>query len=123
MGDSLPTLDATGKTDVGLKRSRNEDSYKLMIPPPDTPQEKQGALFIVADGMGGMGGGDVASQAAIEELIRHFYTEDLPDFDPMPRVRTALEAANVKVREQAQEVGLPRIGATAAGLVLMPTGD
>lgn len=47
------------RTDVGLVREANEDAY-LAAPP----------VFVVADGMGGHEGGDVASTIVVEEFGR-----------------------------------------------------
>ena len=52
-------IDVSGQTDVGLKRKRNEDSF-LIVP--------EVGLYIVADGMGGHRGGDVASSTAVSTL-------------------------------------------------------
>jgi len=54
---------AAGRTDVGLQRDHNEDSFLLM---PDY------SLFVVADGMGGHRAGDVASRLAIEAIAEYF---------------------------------------------------
>lgn len=53
------TLTSFGQTDVGLKRQKNEDSFLI--------NESLG-LFIVADGMGGHKGGDLASSMAVDIL-------------------------------------------------------
>lgn len=45
------------RTDVGLKRKANEDSYLSGFP-----------VFAVADGMGGHDAGDLASQAVVQQL-------------------------------------------------------
>ncbi|MGH7255950.1 MAG: Stp1/IreP family PP2C-type Ser/Thr phosphatase [Nitrospirales bacterium] len=50
------------KTDLGLKRSRNEDSYYA---------GPELGLYIVCDGMGGHDAGDVASALAVETIRRH----------------------------------------------------
>ncbi len=114
-------LDVAGRTDIGLKRKRNEDHLGSRIPEPGSPQYAQGALFVVADGMGGMGGGDVASQTAVAEIFQRYYAD--PSLDALSALRQALEYANTAVRAQAERIKLPRIGSTAAGLVLLPDGE
>jgi len=51
------------KTDVGMKRTHNEDYFSLI-------EDEQ--LFLVADGMGGHASGEVASKMAAE-TIGEFY--------------------------------------------------
>ncbi len=121
MADHGMRLDVAGRTDIGLKRKRNEDHLGFRIPEPGSPQHAQGALFVVADGMGGMGGGDVASQTAVAEIFQRYYAD--PSLDALSALRQALEYANTAVRAQAERVKLPRIGSTAAGLALLPDGE
>ncbi len=54
---------ASGITDVGLKRERNEDSFSV---------EDTLGLFVVADGMGGHLAGEVASQVAVEMITKSY---------------------------------------------------
>lgn len=69
MGDSMSTsfpMDGkrvrfSGDTNVGMKRDHNEDSYLLV---PDV------SLFIVADGMGGHAGGEMASGISVRTVER-----------------------------------------------------
>lgn len=67
------TLTSFGQTDVGLKRPKNEDSFLI---------DEAIRLFLVADGMGGHKGGDMASSMAVEimrksvthHLLKHTHT-------------------------------------------------
>ena len=52
------------KTDVGMKRTHNEDYFSLI-------EDEQ--LFLVADGMGGHASGEVASKMAAE-VLQEFYS-------------------------------------------------
>ncbi len=53
-------------SDVGKKRSHNEDAYIALLPP-NTP-EGVDALLAVADGMGGHQAGEVASNIAVQVI-------------------------------------------------------
>lgn len=55
-----------GQTDVGLKRDNNQDSILV---------DKKLRLFVVADGMGGHRGGEVASALAVETMQEVFENE------------------------------------------------
>ena len=55
-------IHAWGSSDVGMKRDHNEDSYLMA---PDL------RLYIVADGMGGHAGGELASGLAVSTIETH----------------------------------------------------
>jgi len=55
-----PMLEAYGHSDVGLVRRNNEDFFVV---------EPDAGLYLVADGMGGAQGGEMASRIAAETLL------------------------------------------------------
>jgi PPM family protein phosphatase len=95
------------KTDVGLLRQRNEDSFVAEYP-----------LFAVADGLGGHVGGEVASQVALERLAEAT-TADGPEDAISERLREAIHQANRAVGERAsKEPRLTGMGTTLTAVVV-----
>lgn len=123
MNLKLANLDTAQITDVGRKRERNEDACHIVIPPPTAKQYERGAMFLVADGMGGLGGGDVASNTAIQEMVREYYAGDVGGQPIQALLVRAFTVANELLRKRALQIGLPRIGTTLAGLILTPVGQ
>jgi protein phosphatase len=91
------------KTDVGMKRTHNEDYFALI-------EDEQ--LFMVADGMGGHASGEVASKLAAE-VIGEFYRHSKDQDATWPyrydhnlsyvenRMVASIRLANAKIHESA----------------------
>ncbi|HXE84465.1 MAG TPA: Stp1/IreP family PP2C-type Ser/Thr phosphatase [Gemmatimonadales bacterium] len=79
-------ITSAGRTDVGVIRSGNEDSY-LMVP--------DRGIFVVADGMGGHAAGEVASDMAVHYVARELDSlRGLSDEQVAERMRGAIRTAN-----------------------------
>ena len=72
-------LEVAQLTDVGRKREHNEDNMAYVIPKDPQVMAKKGALFIVADGMGGHAAGEVASEIAVDTVSNVYYQDDSDD--------------------------------------------
>lgn len=91
------------RSDVGLVRGHNEDSFLLRAP-----------LFIVSDGMGGHAAGEVASSIAVETIGGR-----APASADDILLGAAVEAANVSVIEAAEQgIGKPGMGCTATAVLI-----
>jgi len=104
---------AAGISDVGCMRSNNEDTFGIF--PGDT--EDAGCLVVVADGMGGAAGGEVASRMAVDKISDVFLAADgsLPVGD---RLRDALEEANQDIHAAGEnDPGLTGMGTTCTAAV------
>jgi protein phosphatase len=88
------------KTDVGKARDMNEDFYYVA----DNDELK---LYILADGMGGYNGGEIASKLATNSVKGYIET----NFSQIPHdkesilklIENAIEYANMVVYEKAKE--------------------
>ena len=59
-------LQVTSITDVGMRRSNNQDSHVILMAEDEATWHKRGHLFVVADGMGAHAAGELASKLAAE---------------------------------------------------------
>ena len=59
-------------TDVGVRRSHNQDSLTVILAKDDESWRDQGHVFQVADGMGAHAVGEMASEIATR-IIAHTY--------------------------------------------------
>lgn len=91
------------RSDVGLVREHNEDSF--LVQPP---------VFAVCDGMGGHEAGEVASFIAVDTIGKN---APLQANDVL--LGAAVESANTEIITQAQHgVGKPGMGCTASAVVI-----
>ncbi len=90
------------KTDLGKARELNEDSYYI---PSD---ENELRIYMLADGMGGYNGGEIASKLAIESarkyLTNNFNTITHDRINIEELIRSSMEYANMVVFEKSKEI-------------------
>ena len=91
-------MEFVSKTDVGKRRTNNEDSLYSKI------YDKDLALFIVADGLGGYNSGEVASQMLTKSMSKYVEShlsviESLDDSKIQDVMKNALNYANSEIFE------------------------
>jgi protein phosphatase len=123
-------VSATGQTDRGIKRKRNEDNLLVL---------KEPHLFVVADGMGGYNGGDIASKLAVDTIATAFQKHEFEgkDHDGIPKraselaraVQMANDAIYLKAQKQPELEGMgttlcaARFSSTKQRLYIAHVGD
>ena len=94
-------IKAYAKTDVGKVREINQDSYYIS----DSLSEVQ--LYILADGMGGCNGGEIASQLAVtcakNYIINNFKEVPKDKESLIQLIGSSVEYANMVVYEKSKE--------------------
>ncbi len=113
-------LEIYGKSDRGNVRENNED--RICYPRPNTtspaPPVEAGQLLLVADGVGGVAGGEHASRLTAETVKRAYYYGDHAQ-DPRWLLRRAIETANQEVLTYTSAmVGLRGAASTVTAAVV-----
>lgn len=108
-------------SDVGMRRSTNQDSLAVALAEDEKQQRIQGHLLVVADGMGAHAAGELASQLATDNIPHaYFKRRDLP---PWESIVAAVEDANGRIYAKGQNsVDFHGMGTTCSCLLLLPDG-
>jgi PPM family protein phosphatase len=85
-------------SDAGPVRPRNEDYLGYLHPATPTHARSHGWLFVLADGVGGQRQGEVASRAAVEEVLAGFRRAP-PMESHSPLLNRLVQAANARICE------------------------
>lgn len=103
-------------SDPGCERPANEDHGVFIRPASPTVLAAKGVLAVVADGMGGYSGGEIASRMAVETIGRRYYDWDGSCEDALTN---AFKEANQSIYMCAQSnEQLRGMGTTCTALVL-----
>ncbi|MFM1918617.1 MAG: hypothetical protein RLZZ303_251 [Candidatus Hydrogenedentota bacterium] len=122
-------LDIAAQTDIGRRKQRNEDFCGVYREDaPDLRLFSEGALLCVADGLGGHGGGDVASKLAVS-IVKDVLKEEMPSYaapnapeaqaGPLPLLRAYIKKANDTVYRTNQDLVLQTPDSRPMGTTLL----
>lgn len=104
------------KTDIGLVRTENQDSFGKFPEENTSLYHEKGQLFIIADGMGGHKGGKQASSIAVKTVITEYSNSSLEE---SVAIKEAIEKANSSIYNQAGDsTEFGRMGTTCTVLLL-----
>jgi len=108
-------MEAWGMTDTGLVRQENQDAFAIRS------MESDGyTIAVVCDGMGGPGGGRLASTLAIDVFLRRCgkaLRGGMSAREVQRAAETAAAAANAAVYRRSQEKKLKGMGTTLVSAV------
>jgi len=108
-------------TDVGVKRSHNQDACAANPAVDAAGFQAHGHIFVVADGMGGHAVGEKASAKAVRD-IPFLYSKHAKD-GVIPAIRRAFQETNAGIYAIGQQNPEFRgLGTTSTALIIRPEG-
>ena len=112
-----PAFTYAGLSDKGLRRSVNEDSFVVFPEEYLPPHGPGGQLFLVADGMGGLLSGRMASEMAVN-IVQDVYFNSTKGLVGQ-NLKRAFAEANSRIFQKAFDQDLDhKMGTTCSALVL-----
>lgn len=122
-------MELWGITDSGKVRRQNQDVFKILL-----DEDKDVALIVVCDGMGGARAGDVASALAAKTFMNHMakYVDQADSQEETAsRMSDAVQSANRAVYEKSMRnpdlsgmgTTLTAAMSTSSGVVMVNVGD
>jgi PPM family protein phosphatase len=112
-----PGIEIGNLTDPGCVRTENEDYYCFAEPENDDRFHRRGRLLVVADGMGGHAGGQVASGIAVDALRDVFLNGDSDDLPELLVNGFSLAQRNI-LEKAAQRPELRGMGTTCTAAIV-----
>lgn len=114
-------LQVAAITDVGMRRTTNQDSYALVVADTAELWQARGHFLMVADGMGAHAAGELASKLAADG-IPHLYHKHR-DLSAPEALEKAIRETNSEVhRRGTANPDFHNMGTTCSVLVLLPQG-
>jgi serine/threonine protein phosphatase PrpC len=115
------TIEYASLTDVGIRRSHNQDAHATLLASDERQWQERGHLFVVADGMGAHAVGELASELAVG-IIPHTYHKQAAQ-NGVPSLRKAFIEANATIHAKGQQnPEFSGMGTTTTALLIRPEG-
>ena len=108
-------MNVWGMTDVGLTRQENQDAYAVY-----TDQDNGFTVGVVCDGMGGPGGGKLASELAVETFLavcRERLRADMSARNVQTVAESAVKEANTAIYQRSCSDRLRGMGTTLVSAI------